>query len=343
VDLAPLLGRHRAIHAVAGREWTPQDLDRVLQTFTQHVGLRPAALLIDGFDWNAPQLATAAALAAFKARAQQVGAELWMTAQVRLEEPTGHGGDLPVPCRDHLAAIDAAVRLAPGKDTIQVHIVKGFNQALSPYTPLRLHADTLRLVQADSQPGVPHGLHPGAFVLLSGGASGAEATFGECAERWGLNEVNFSFSDHAAARTRGQVLLTEAELRQGDISWAYLTARTHREFAETSTFRKVLQSIWHQVHTASEVFVVGQIQPDRTVRGGTGWAVELARHWSKPVFVFDQPRASWFAFRGDDWRPMAPPRISRTRFAGTGTRHLEKAGTEAIQALFLDSFGPPRP
>ena len=33
-----------------------------------------------------------------------------------------------------------------------------------------------------------------------------------------------------------------------------------------------------------------------------------------------------------------PPRIRRTRFCGTGTRHLTEAGRRAIAQLFADSF-----
>ena len=29
------------------------------------------------------------------------------------------------------------------------------------------------------------------------------------------------------------------------------------------------------------------IQPDGTVHGGTGWSVELAKRWYKPIWVFD--------------------------------------------------------
>jgi hypothetical protein len=104
-------------------------------------------------------------------------------------------------------------------------------------------------------------------------------------------------------------------------------------------FRKVLQSIWHQVSTAGEVFVIGTIMPDTTVRGGTGWAAELAKHWRKPVLVFDQEKDSWFTWRDGAWAEEAHPVISRTRFTGTGTRFLNDQGRAAIAALFERSFG----
>ena len=103
-----------------------------------------------------------------------------------------------------------------------------------------------------------------------------------------------------------------------------------------------MQLIWHEVNTAGEIFVVGLIQPDKTVRGGTGWAAELAKHWSKPVFVYDQERKAWFSWSGEDWTSCAAPTITRHRFCGTGTRFLSDDGKAAIRSLFERSFTPGR-
>ena len=105
--------------------------------------------------------------------------------------------------------------------------------------------------------------------------------------------------------------------------------------------RRVLQAIWHQVSTAGEVFAVGAVNPDKTAHGGTGWAVELARHWGKPVHLFDQDRKRWLRWDGRDWVAEEPPVITRERFAGAGTRALSEDGRAAIRALFERSFGPP--
>jgi hypothetical protein len=40
-------------------------------------------------------------------------------------------------------------------------------------------------------------------ILFSGGAPGAEAEFGACAERHGVEEVNFTFDGHKIVRHRG--------------------------------------------------------------------------------------------------------------------------------------------
>jgi hypothetical protein len=163
--------------------------------------------------------------------------------------------------------------------------------------------------------------------------------FGQCAEQWGLHEINFSFDGHEPARIKNIIKLSGSELAQGEVSDAYLSAQMHRKYPATPLFRKVLQSIWHQVSTAGEVFVVGVIQSDATVRGGTGWSAELAKHWRKPVHVFDQEKNLWFTWRDGAWAETALPVISHTRFTGTGTRFLTDQGRAAILALFDRSFG----
>jgi hypothetical protein len=100
----------------------------------------------------------------------------------------------------------------------------------------------------------------------------------------------------------------------------------------------VLQSIWHQVDNGLEVFVVGRILEDDTVKGGTGWGAEFAKLCNKPLYVFDQNRNGWFRWKADQWNEVAPPEIDQPRFTGTGTRFLTPEGTAAIDDLFARSF-----
>ena len=175
-------------------------------------------------------------------------------------------------------------------------------------------------------------------ILYSGAAQGAEAEFGAEAERYGIEEVNFTFEGHKDARTRGIRVLTQAELKAGDVSLAYVSRLMHREFRDTPLFRKVLQSIWHQVNSGQEIYVVGKILDDGTVKGGTGWGAEFAKLCNKPLFVFDQERGGWSRWDGSLWRDAGEPAIAHPRFTGTGTRFLNEAGKEAIAGLFARSF-----
>ena len=46
-------------------------------------------------------------------------------------------------------------------------------------------------------------MNPSDCILFSGGAPGAESEFGACAERHGIEEVNFTFEGHPIVRHRG--------------------------------------------------------------------------------------------------------------------------------------------
>jgi len=179
---------------------------------------------------------------------------------------------------------------------------------------------------------------PEECVLYSGAANGAESAFGEAAERRGIEEVNFTFEEHNDARRRGIRVLTHRELEQGDVSLAYVSNLMHRRYKDTPLFKKVLQSIWHQVNNGQEIYVVGKILEDQTVKGGTGWGAEFAKLCNKPLYVFDQDKGDWFTWRGESWDQEGSPVITHPRFTGTGTRFLQSNGRDAIEDLLARSF-----
>ncbi|MDR1857762.1 MAG: hypothetical protein LBR22_11540 [Desulfovibrio sp.] len=181
-------------------------------------------------------------------------------------------------------------------------------------------------------------LKPAQCILYSGGAAGTEQFFGSLAESWGIEEVNYSFEGHQRERNRGVRILTSQELMLKDVSLSYVSKLMGREYTTAPLFRKVLQSICWQVSSGDQIFVVGVIQPDGTVKGGTGWGAEFAKICNKPLLVFDQQKNGWFSWNEDAWNPADKPCITSPNFAATGTRFLEDAGRVAIQDLFARSF-----
>jgi len=181
-------------------------------------------------------------------------------------------------------------------------------------------------------------------ILFSGGAPGAEAEFGAQAERHGVEEVNFTFEGHKIVRQRGVRVLNHEELAAGDVSLEYVSRLMHRRYTDAPTIRKVLQTLWYQVNSGQEVYVVGTILEDLTVRGGTGWGAEFAKLCNKPLYVFDQDKDGWFRWTGGAWDRLGPgaePVITHPHITGTGTRTLRDNSREAIAALFDRSFGTP--
>jgi len=332
--------KRRVIQSFADRNFTAARLKQVVELYRSNMQFAPDIIIIDGFEWeNLCDIETAALLGACKACAGSLGSALWMSAGTG-PDSDGPFKALPRPCNKFDSLIDAAIFLRPENRQVQLYLLKAQGAPTSEANPVMLlHSDTFRLVSPGPIPAAPSS--PAAYVLLSGGAQGAEEAFGRCAERWGLGEENYTFAGHKPARTRGLVVLSDAELEQGHVSPVYLKAQMHRNYPDMNTINRVIQSIWHQVNTASEVFVVGTINDDATVRGGTGWAAELGRHWRKRVFVFDQEKNAWFRWSNGSWNVEMEPRITGARFTGTGTRDLTDQGHEAIRSLFERSFGAP--
>ena len=179
-------------------------------------------------------------------------------------------------------------------------------------------------------------MDPKHCTLYSGGLKGAETTFGEAAENFGVNEVIYTFEDHKLFRDKNSIILSQAELERGDISMELASRMLNRTYYETEKIRKVLQTIFHMVNSGHQVFVIGSIQEDDSVKGGTGWAVQLAKIFNRPLHVFDQPSEKWFTWK-NGWQEDTP-RIRYDTFVGSGTRYLSDAGRLAIEQLFTDSF-----
>jgi hypothetical protein len=180
--------------------------------------------------------------------------------------------------------------------------------------------------------------NPTKPTLISGGHKGAEAEFGRAAKRWGIDQTTLSFEGHDMEWPVSVRVLSPAELAEGDVSMTIVCRRMGREYHHPGRIRSVVQSIFHMVNDTYAVYAIGRIQSDDTVKGGTGWAVELAKLFNRPLWVFDQARDDWFAWRGGRWEPEAPT-LGERPFAGTGTRNLTDGGRAAISELFRRSLG----
>jgi hypothetical protein len=179
------------------------------------------------------------------------------------------------------------------------------------------------------------------FILFSGGAKGAESEFGTNAESFGIEEVNFTFEGHNIVRQRGLRVLNHEELIKGDVSLEYISRLMNRRYNDSPTFRKLLQSIWYQINSGQEIYVIGEILEDKTVKGGTGWGAEFAKLCNKPLYVFDQKRDAWFTWNHLEWTELSGenlPVITHVHFTGTGTNLLEENSRKAIKELFERSF-----
>jgi hypothetical protein len=313
--------RNRLILSYAARTFTVSHLREHLRPFVELGQFHPSFIVVDEI---APDNVDGC-IDELSALAREFQAPLWISVDDRA---TSGGTKLLQTLRDH-CALGLRVRADRGWLELTVLVGPGLDAPAS----LELARDAALLLNA-----APGRVRARECVLYSGGAAGAEAAFGEEAERWGVQEVNFTFEDHLQERARSRKMLSEHELAGGDVSLTYVSQRMHRGYEHQPTIRKILQLIWHMVSRSQQVFVIGEIQDDGTVVGGTGWSVELAKMWHKPLWVFDQRKGKWFTWGGDQWT-VGEPTIQFRHFAGSGTRRLNDAGRAAIKDLFERSLG----
>ena len=177
--------------------------------------------------------------------------------------------------------------------------------------------------------------------LISGGHKGTEAEFGRQAELYKLQETTVSFDGHKMERAGGTVeVLNDSELARGDVSMEIVFARLGRSFVRGQGIRRVIQSMFHIVNRGEHLFAVGWIQPDDTVKGGTGWGIELAKFFNRAISVYDQDKNGWYSWEDGSWEEDEPT-IPNRPFSATGTRNLTDEGRQAIHDLFQRSFGDP--
>lgn len=177
-------------------------------------------------------------------------------------------------------------------------------------------------------------------TVFSSGLKGAEEAFGEEAVKWGQDECVLTFAGHQISRSdaKNVVVMSEDELQRGDISMEIVSKMMHRTYYGADKIRKVLQAIFHVVNRGHQVLVIGTILDDNTVKGGTGWAVELAKLFNRPLNVFDQQRERWYLWQGGIWQEDKP-KITYDTLACSGTRNLTESGRKAIAELFREAFG----
>ena len=317
--------RRRMIHSYRDRAFDVSQLRANLDMLRDIANFSPDLVVIDGLDSEQFE----SHIADLVDLANSLGLRLWCTVRVRREDDNVLSRDLCERCA-------VGIQLRPDGDTVRLRLhrageVTELPVALDPATML-----VVGEIEATSEGDVP--LPAADCTIYSGGANGAESAFGLAAESYGVHEVNFTFQGHKQARTHGRYELSPRELAAGDVSLVYVSRRLNRTYSEGSLIRKVLQTLWHMVSRSQQVFVVGTIQDDGTVVGGTGWSVELARMWNKDLWVFDQEKTGWFSWSGETWVPGLP-RVTSIHFAGTGTRYLSDEGQAAIEELFQRSFG----
>ena len=165
------------------------------------------------------------------------------------------------------------------------------------------------------------------------GHKGTETAFSRAAETWGITETTLSFEGRELERANNVEILDDEKLREGRVSMEFVFQALGRRFHTGTGIRRVIKLMFHTVVRSDELFAIGWIQDDATVKGGTGWGVELAKLFNRTAHVWDQEKEEWFTWGEHGWT-VSEPTLPEGSFSVTGTRNLTDAGQQAIEDLF---------
>ena len=180
-----------------------------------------------------------------------------------------------------------------------------------------------------------------SFTLYSGGASGSDNYWETFGSLYGLTVKSFSFDGHHTTNPHA-VVLSDDELKKADYFLERANQTLLRRFPTRNKFcNDLLRRNWHVVKDVDTVFALGEMVSNKTVNGGTGWAVQLAVDEKKKVYVFDDKKNGWSVYDHARKR-FVPfhdvPTLSKN-FAGVGTRNLTDEGKIEIEGVFGKTFG----
>jgi hypothetical protein len=183
------------------------------------------------------------------------------------------------------------------------------------------------------------------YTCHSGGCQGADMTWENEGMKYDVHTIAYSFWNHKQ-EGRNQKILSGVELAEGfqAVLRANKVMKRYPQ-GQPQYVQNLLARNWFQVKNSDAVFAIAKkLLTERTVDGGTGWAVQMAIDCDKPVFIFLQddmmisgywlrymPIVGFESLRGEI------PTLTEN-FAGIGTRALDKSGINAIKEIYKKNF-----
>lgn len=170
------------------------------------------------------------------------------------------------------------------------------------------------------------------YINHSGGAEGADFIWGKTGEKYGVVSNHYW---HGKKTPYGNFEITEEEFEEGKKAVYEANKTLHRK---PERYMNLLARDFSQVKHCEAVYAVSGFEPNgRTVKGGTGWAVQMAIDNGKTVYVFDQVIGKWFLWMNGNWCLTDTPKLTHN-FAGIGSRDITDKGLKAIEEVYKETF-----
>lgn len=178
-------------------------------------------------------------------------------------------------------------------------------------------------------------------LACSGGAIGSDTAWGTAALDAGHNVLHFGFAGHHSAAGGIHVTLSPHQLAAAHEFVRGANETLHRQYPARSTFtNNLLRRNWYQIRNSKRLYAVAPLELDaRTVKGGTGWAVQMwldrigVRTTSR-TWVWCTATKHWHRWNGRVFEPCDPPPAPAGVYAAIGTRYPDEHDISAIRDIY---------
>ena len=174
------------------------------------------------------------------------------------------------------------------------------------------------------------------YTCYSGGANGSDFIFSSESLKHNYKVLDYSFEGHNT-KSSNRFILSPNQLKEGLEHIKIANTRLNRNINNLSSYVKnLIARDWFQVKNSEAIFAIGSLASIDTVKGGTGWATQLAVDNKKPVYLFEQNDNQWYYYDYESNMVQIYEDIPKLtpKFAGIGTREINDNGIQAIKNLF---------
>lgn len=169
------------------------------------------------------------------------------------------------------------------------------------------------------------------YTNHSGGAIGSDSYWSYIGDMYGVKSNHYWYG----VRTpNGNYEISKDDFEEGCKHVLKANKTLNRK---PYKYMNLLARNYMQVKNSDVIFAIGSISNGK-VKGGTGWAVQMAIDDNKIVYVYDQFRKQWFINKDNKWDYYNETPSLTKNFAGIGTRNLNKDVRLAIASVYKQTF-----
>lgn len=184
------------------------------------------------------------------------------------------------------------------------------------------------------------------MILHTGGAKGSDYYFAKYALSNNISVRVHSFVSANVLEFNGMEIVrySNAELDNAYDECNRACRALQRRLPNDRYCRNLILRDYFQIKDSQCVFAVAQIDSEgRTVKGGTGWAVEMAKHKQIPILVYSEIKSKWYKYGYDKYEfeiiNTLPPTgfiktLAFSDITGIGTRNICENGIKELERIF---------